>query len=252
MSDSPSIAQPSTYQFPPVAEAVIEIRFAQNVALDRFEQAAQRINQNYGMIEPEQHIDVNLDAATNKTVANARISGFRLASPNLENTAIIRENSLVFARLAPYTGWQELYTRAQADWLIWKKIIGPLKLARIGIRYVNRIDIPLNSETGIRLEEYFTVYPQAPENQITSLSNYFMQINAGTTEENFGILINTGSVPSPLINHASFALDLDLFRDISLPQRDDELWSMLSEMRIIKNRTFESCITDRTRRMFNA
>jgi len=64
------------------------------------------------------------------------------------------------------------------------------------------------------------------------------------------VIINTASVPSPLIGYASFALDIDLIRDYEVPQADDDLWAYLSEVRRIKNSIFESCVTDKARALF--
>ena len=65
------------------------------------------------------------------------------------------------------------------------------------------------------------------------------------------LALNTATVAPPLIGFVSLALDLDVFREANLPQRDDDLWDIVNRMRGHKNRIFESCITDRARTLFN-
>jgi uncharacterized protein (TIGR04255 family) len=65
------------------------------------------------------------------------------------------------------------------------------------------------------------------------------------------VLINTIPVfPPPLVNHFSIMLDIDVSQQFDLPQRDDDLHGLLSQMRDEKNRVFEACITDTARELF--
>lgn len=63
-------------------------------------------------------------------------------------------------------------------------------------------------------------------------------------------IINTGSVPSPLIDHISFVLDIDLVRNQNLPKSDEEVEACLAELRHMKNKIFESFVTDASRELF--
>ena len=62
------------------------------------------------------------------------------------------------------------------------------------------------------------------------------------------VVVHMATVPSPLLNHASFALDIDFGREVNVPQADDGLWSYIEQIRDRKNVLFEACITERTRR----
>jgi uncharacterized protein (TIGR04255 family) len=59
-------------------------------------------------------------------------------------------------------------------------------------------------------------------------------------------------VPAALINHYSLLLDIDVFRTEQIPNRDDELWKVVDEVRGVKDGIFEGCITQKSRELFDA
>ena len=77
-----------------------------------------------------------------------------------------------------------------------------------------------------------------------------MQIVGPFSDEGFKLRINTNVVQSPLIDHFSIVLDLDLSPQGDIPQRNDEIWEMINLMRGHKNNAFEMCITDKARELF--
>jgi len=64
------------------------------------------------------------------------------------------------------------------------------------------------------------------------------------------LMINTGVMPSPLLNYTSFLIDIDIGRTHDVPQRDEEIFEFLTSIRDKKNMIFEACITDRARELF--
>jgi uncharacterized protein (TIGR04255 family) len=87
--------------------------------------------------------------------------------------------------------------------------------------------------------------------QLPAGSEYTMQVTSPTAVDEYGLRLSTAIVPSPLIGHRSVALDIDVYRDRSVPSRDEQLWSELETMRIQKNRFFEASVTDQAREIFD-
>jgi uncharacterized protein (TIGR04255 family) len=58
-------------------------------------------------------------------------------------------------------------------------------------------------------------------------------------------------VRSPLERHFSVLLDIDVVREVDVPQKDNEIWKELDLMRTHKNRIFEECVTDSARKLFD-
>ena len=65
------------------------------------------------------------------------------------------------------------------------------------------------------------------------------------------VLVNAATVSSPLIDHVSLLLDIDLFKDQNIPQKDKEFWDLLAALRHQKNMLFEAFVTDQARELFD-
>ncbi len=239
------------YKRPPITEAVIELRFAQQFEQRDVEKAARRLRDEYAYEDPENAVKVQFNADTRQTQVETSWLGVKLSSADRADIAIFRTGSLVISRLAPYTGWEAFQPRAARAWEEWRKAAGRTELQRIGVRYVNRIDVDTKDKPLIRVEDYINVWPRSPEELGEPMSGYAMQILRPLGADDCSLVMTSAIVPSPLVEFTSFVLDLDVYRDINIPKRDDELLALLDKMRHHKNRVFESCITDRARAIFN-
>jgi uncharacterized protein (TIGR04255 family) len=238
------------YKRAPITEAVIELRFAQSFAQETVEAAAKRLAPEYFYQEPETAMNLTIDASTQKTTGQTSWLGVKLSSLDRADVLIFRTTSFICSRLAPYPGWEVFSARAAHAWDVWKKAASRTELTRIGVRYVNRIDIPLEGNALIRVEDYLNVRPQSPELG-EPMSSYAMQIVKPLGADDCGLILHSSTIPSPLVGFASFALDLDIFREMNLPMRDDGLWALVNKIRAHKNSVFESCVTDRARGLFD-
>jgi uncharacterized protein (TIGR04255 family) len=240
------------YARAPITEAVIELRFATTFPQAIVEDAGRRLRDNYFYLDAENVVQFKLEPAIQKAEPSSSWLGVKLSSLDRTDTIFFRQNTFICSRLAPYTGWEDFFARAVQAWEIWRKSAGRTTFTRIGVRYVNRIDIPVeNPETLVKLEDYLNVFPKSPDDLGAPLSAYAMQVVRPLGEDDCTLALTTATVPSPLIGFASIALDLDVFRDANLPLRDDEMWDLLTRIRRHKNRVFESCITGRTRALFD-
>jgi uncharacterized protein (TIGR04255 family) len=117
------------------------------------------------------------------------------------------------------------------------------------VRYINRIDIPLErGSTGIELSQYFNLKLDIPQPPFPPLSQQTTQ--AVFFFEDCHLTVNMGVVPPALLNHLSYALDIDFGREASVPQSDTDIWAFIDSIRERKNMLFEASITDRTRALF--
>jgi uncharacterized protein (TIGR04255 family) len=238
------------YRRAPITEAVIELRFAQTIDSETVQKAVRRVRSEYTFEEPETGISAQLDMAAQKAEFQHAWSGVKLSSLERTDLSMFRTNGFACSRLAPYLGWEAFQPRATRDWDALRATTGPLALARIGVRYINRIDVPVATDVGIRVEDYLNVGPRSPEVD-EPITGFTVQIVRPLGVDDCGVILNSATVESPLIGFASFLLDLDVYREKDLPRRDDELWALIERMRHHKNRVFESCITDQARTIFD-
>jgi uncharacterized protein (TIGR04255 family) len=239
------------YKRPPITEAIIELRFKRPFDHSTVEKAVRRVREEYVFEDPENGVNFTVDTGAMTTSFETAWTGAKLSTLDRADILILRTNAFVCSRLAPYGGWETFRPRAAHAWDVWKRAAGPTELARIGVRYINRIDVPMAGADLIDVDDYLRLSPRSPEALGEPMTAYTMQIVRPLGIDECHLILTSGSVPSPLVGYASFALDLDIFRETKLPMRDDELWTLIDKIREHKNRVFESCITDRARTLFN-
>ena len=240
------------YKRPPITEAIIEIRLEDSLSKSVVEKIHNRLKKSYESSEETSLVGIRFDLRK-KAIEKIpdELEGYKLTSKDQADVVQINPNAMACSRLAPYNGWENFEPRARKNWDIWRKTAKHTKIKRIGIRYINRIDIPFKKGYKIDVEDYLTIFPQYPEpHLLTSFLKYTMQIVGPFSTEGFYLIINTNVVKSPLIDHFSIVLDLDLSPQGDMPQRNDKVWEMINQMREYKNNAFEMCITDKARELF--
>lgn len=240
------------YSAPPITEAVIEIKFAQPLPTDRLE----KINTALSKAYPEGQLvkSLLLDVEVNEGEAQPRASredvhGFRRTGSDPAELLILWPNSLVISQLAPYPGWDVFFARFKTAWSTMVRRTGYREIMRVGVRYINRIDVPFEDGKA-EFEKHLNIFPKLPE-PIESVDFYTVQTLSRLEAIDCGLRINSGRVPSPLINHASFILDIDIFKEFDHPMKEDALFSLLNAVRAEKNRIFEVCVSDLARDSFS-
>jgi uncharacterized protein (TIGR04255 family) len=215
------------------------------MALDDMEKVASQLRKVY----PHQETINGVEIHINQNVAvNPKSTGYKLNSDNQSDIVSISQNALAVARLAPYLGWDVLHKQFVTAWKSWKKVAKTKPVSRIGVRYINRIDIP-RGENEINLEDYLTFCPKTPDFGNSPITEYLIQITQQINESWF-TTITSRAVPSPLVNCMSLLLDINVFRIKDIPLKDEDLWAVVNEAHTIKNTVFQSCITQKTEELF--
>lgn len=238
------------YKRAPITEAVIEFRYEQQLQKEAVDSIHNRLKQHYTISEPVSFVDVQLEI-DERQAKFTDVIGHRLASSDRADVHVVQLSGMICSRMAPYLGWESFCDRAKRDWGKWKDAIGYRKIARIGVRFINRIDIPYSGESRLRLEDFLKIYPQYPDQDLPPLSNYTMQMQGELGAHECRLTVNSGLVPSPLVRHASLLLDIDIGRDRGVPQADSDVWKLIEEIRKHKNRIFEASVTNRARELFS-
>jgi len=245
---------PGKYARPPITEAVIELRFASGISQSTMDKFVRGVRGEYPTAEPtyEISLQVGMPVAGNEagTTSKQRFAGYRITGRDEANLIILMPDRLGTVRLAPYCGWEPFLERAKQDFSYLRKVTGYRNLARVAVRFINRIDIPRQDQISINTNDYISVEPRVP-NIIPAIHSFATQFLGSVPSVEGQVLVNVATVASPLIDHVSLLLDIDLFKDQNLPQKDGDLWEFLAVLRTQKNALFEAFITDRARELFD-
>ena len=239
------------YKRPPITEAVIEFRVEDALSRKVVDQIKDRFLVDYPA-PPQQAVLVNVqienEAATAKL--QRKFNAYKLTSG--DGTAVVSLGSQVIAtsRFAPYPGWEPFVAEAKRNWDKWKGIAGYRKVTRIGVRYINRIDVPNPKGDPITFSDYLRFFPTVPDFGQLPMESFAINTSAPLQADDCMLILNASTAPSPLVKAVSFILDIDVSKSANVPQNEDAIWKFVNQVRELKNRIFEASISDQARRLF--
>jgi len=239
-----------TYKRAPIVEAVIEVRFSAEMKESAFIRLVKKFKQNYENSKPADTFgfEVKLQGGEPRTDTTV-IPGYHFSSQDQSKALVLKKSTFTVSQLAPYEGWEAFISRFERDWCAFKKYSGIRDVDRIGVRYINRLDIP-NSEGLVYEEEYLNIYPTHPE-ALGPFVSYAVQSKVELIDIGAILQINSAVVPSPLAKHVSIVIDQDIVKTQDFPSSTEDTIEYLNQVREKKNFVFESCITDKARELFD-
>jgi uncharacterized protein (TIGR04255 family) len=241
------------YARPPITEAVVEIRFGAPVDQQVLEKVSSALHDEYPHQQPIQNFEVEFNVVAGSgnppTTRLNETAGLKRMSQEMTELLILWPSTFLMSQLAPYPGWDNFLARFVHDWKAWKRIAGYQKLVRVGLRFVNRVDVPIDANV-TESSHYLTFSADIPP-KLGPVAAYAVQAQFPPDHNGLKVTLNSGLIPSPLPDRISLLLDQDIALEQDVPQRDDEIVSLLGAMREKKNLVFEVCITDRARGLFN-
>jgi uncharacterized protein (TIGR04255 family) len=245
----------SGYHRPPITEAVIERRFSSPLEPELLDTLRRKFEREFPAVSQMAELAIAVGSDGTQPHLSQTANGYRLV--NQEGTAILilTHQAIAYSRLAPYPGWSNFNAAASAIFKSTHHILGHIPLGRLGVRYINRLDIPTFHHDGevkpFPLQEYILVRPQYPEEILPALQIFTMQCVFFLQAIECMATINVASVPSPLPRHVSFLFDIDIGRNVNVPQKEGDIQTLLCDIRNEKNRIFDSCLTAKMKEMFN-
>lgn len=240
------------YARPPIEQAVIEAQFVKHTSAAKLKKFSEKLLVDFPLVDEERRVGVHLDQKGNNftTDVTSDVLGYKLSSSDMRRNILLREKALAFGRLAPYEGWDEFSTNAKENWTKARRFFGYREIHRLAIRYINRIDIPTESGVPLEESEYLNVNLNVPVSTVNFIYNYKCEFTFKLPNDAL-CTVRSGVVPSPVVNHMSLLLDMDLYKFSNLPKNDDGIWDFFEELRVHKNALFEDFITDKARDLFN-
>lgn len=235
------------YGRPPIFEAAIEARLASPVSEDDLARLESAFASRFPHKEEEVEIEFKLEIGASSQATGKKV-GVRFTSADAADVIIVKRGAFLMARRAPYQGWPILLAATLEAWDKWTKIIGKTKkFSRLGVRYQNRIDVPLDENHRFAPEPYVGLLPLRPPVLQKPAQLFATQVH-GIAVDDYLVNVNVASIPSPLIGHAGILVDIDVY--IEQPMDFGALVQRLHGVREVKNTVFESLLKDPARETF--
>jgi uncharacterized protein (TIGR04255 family) len=174
--------------------------------------------------------------------------GYAFVGDDGKHVVQFRVNGFTFSRLAPYQTWERLRNEAKTLWKSYRQIVGTLPVVRVGLRYVNQLDLPMPMRD---FRDFIRLYPEVSADLSQQLAGFFLQVQIPQEDLGVMLILNEAMVPPSGPDVASVVLDIDVFKQGLKLESDDEVWSVLEALRLRKNLIFEGCITNNTRELIS-
>ena len=209
------------YPRAPITESVLHLSVDGVAAPKELQKLVKRLSRDYPQQENLTNINLTVNTTGGPAILEQRPQGYRIRSTDQADLMLVLPDGIAAARLAPYPGWEHLRERAHRSWEAWRRNIKFSGLKRIGIRYINRIDVPIRKAEIIDIESYLRFTPRAPDFSTKPLKGYVMQVTGPTELDHWSVSVtSTLMSPAPLIDHLSMVLDIDVFRTERIPGRE--------------------------------
>lgn len=235
------------YAKPPITEAIVEIQPQSEFSAKVFERLQRKFRKAYPIAQAQYEAKIEFNGET--VDASAINVGFRFASSEGTETLLLRKRAFGTSRLAPYCGWETFSGKFFSELEVVSSISNLSVPGRIGVRFINRIDVP-NGGGNTKIEDYMRLSINTPDKNDV-VSRYSFQVSFPRPELGCNITVNSAILPPPLIDVTSFLLDIDI--GMQVPSlAPGKIKEHLVVMRTLKNESFESYITDKTRELFEA
>ncbi len=156
-------------------------------------------------------------------------------------------DGFAFNKLKPYENWDLFRSEGRILWELYSEIVNPVKVIRIGLRYINRIEVPLPFKD---FSEYLLTNPQIAPNIPQAVSHFFMRLEVPNPDiEATAIITQTMDKPTtgqrlPLI------LDIDVFRITEYLGKAEDMWEDFEKLCDFKNDIFFNSVTEKAKELF--
>jgi uncharacterized protein (TIGR04255 family) len=243
------------YPNPPIREALIDIKIdpLPQSSLAVLEALHEQVKEKYPTKKARHRWEGSLKIEADQTVSadqrHLRCDGFLFFSTNEKQIVQYRLDGFTFSRLRPYPpqGWPVFREEAIPLWDLYLRAVQPIQVVRIGLRYINQIDVPFSQ---IDLEEYLAEPPRIPRDLPQMFDHFFVRqvISFPDLEAKAIIIMSTAPAPNALTT--SLYLDIDVLTEVSIKGDSVKVWQILDRFREVKNKIFQSSLRPKTEELF--
>ena len=147
----------------------------------------------------------------------------------------------------PYPSWERFGEIVDKGASAYLNVLKPTKIQRIGLRYINDINL---GQTSVSLEEFFDFYPFVGQNIPQSLSRFHCLVQISFEDGRDLMTLQMATALQIEGNDAQVTLDLDYFlaqpKEFDLAESLNWLESAHSNLEV----AFEGCLRDSVRALF--
>lgn len=171
-----------------------------------------------------------------------------------DNSALVHvgPNNLTVNHLTPYGGWlqfREIIARILA---VYREVAGPEELSQIALRYINRINIPMDhlGPTGVEIGEYLLAQPGTPAAVPQEFTSWAQRVETFWKPAQGVLVLQSGNIQGDPTHPIAFLLDLTLSAANASQIKLEEALEWLERAHEGIEIVFEECLGPKARELF--
>ena len=243
-----------TFPNAPIVEAILDIRAKTDEATDlgrlsgfqadlkaRYPKRQERSRWSTGL-----HLKSTGEAAL--ITPKGGPEGYWFTSPDGKQIVQVRVDGFSFSRLRPYENWRKFKAEAKELWSHYVKVVSPLAISRLALRYINRIQIPFPVKD---FNDYLITRPEIADDLPHDVVKFFMQVTVPEPKTEAVAIINQSMEPPPgEFTELPVIFDIDVFKSIEIDATSETIWEVFETLRAFKNDVFLKSLTEKAKALF--
>lgn len=243
------------FKTPPIQEALLDVQVTLSgetslAVLRQFQTGLEsRFPERQERISLQQGFQISGAGDSQAITSSRSVDGYLFVAKADGKIVQARRDGFTFNKLRPYSNWEAFSGEARELWQRYVDIAKPANVRRIGLRYINRIEIPMPLRD---FREYCLLFPDFPSEIPKALGEFFLRFAVPVESVPDGSAVVTLTF-EPLHQGATLplVLDIDAFQSFEMLSPDtEEIWERLAGLRGLKNDIFNASLTEKTKAMF--
>ena len=236
----------------PITEALLDIRVVlpEDVTLAKLETFQGLVKERFP--EKQERISFTADFKLSRegfetSPTSGGPDGYLFQSSVEKKIVQARLDGFTFNKLKPYENWEVFSSEARELWDLYFQLTSPIKITRIALRYINKIEIPLPMKD---FKEYILTIPEIAPKLPQGLSNFFMRLEIPHPAIETTALITQTMEALTDDQRLPLIFDIDVFQNRTYSDNKTEIWEEFEKLRLVKNDIFFDSITEKTKELF--
>lgn len=176
-----------------------------------------------------------------------RMLGMEYKSKEGNELVRVAPNQLSVHRLPPYPSWEGFSPVVKSAYQEFQEIVQPESLERVGLRYIDRVEIPSKE---FALKEYFRIYPETPESGLTNCVHFLMRMEFPFNSDRDMLRVMMLDQETTSRDKTAILLDWDYFLVKPEQIEMNKVWEWVEEAHNHILEAFEQSLTDSCRKLF--
>lgn len=230
---------------PPISEALVDVRVPP-VSLDGVKDILQaRLLSTYPVSEESQGVlfqaTIGPGSSHGAGSRTLGVIGYWFKTEDGSRIAQFRGDGLTFNILKRYPGWEAVHPEVRRLWGEYVRVLKPQQVLRVGLRFINRLQFPLE---GFKFDRYLHLLPGLPEGLPDQVADVFLRVVVPSDDAGRKVILTQRIEPPSSNDCLSVVLDVEAFREASTGLEADNLLGELQQLRTLKNKAFFGSLTE--------